>query len=103
MYAIALARRRAERGARAADGGDRRRHARWSPAEVPALAGYLEDGVTAQAGAARRPGGLRAAIEDLLDSPAERERLAAAASPARSEWTYAEYFAAVGELVCRSL
>ena len=49
------------------------------------------------------PVAMRAAIEGLLDSPAEREQLAAAAFARAGEWTYAEYFAAVGELVSDSL
>ena len=64
--------------------------------EVPALAGYLEDGVTARLAAPGDPMAMRAAIEELLDSPAERGRLAAAALARAREWTYAEYFAAVG-------
>ena len=71
--------------------------------EVPALAGYLEDGVTARLAPPGDPVAMRAAIEGLLDSPAERERLAAAAFARASEWTYAEYFAAVEELVSDSL
>ena len=71
--------------------------------EVPALAGYLEDGVTARLAPPGDPIAMRAAIEGLLDSPAERERLAAAAFARASEWTYAEYFAAVEELVSDSL
>lgn len=66
---------------------------------VPALAGYLEDGVTARVVPPRDPASMRRGIEALLDSPAEGERLAAAARERAREWTYAEYFAAVGRLI----
>jgi len=70
---------------------------------VPALAGYLEDGVTARLAAPGDAAAMRAAIEGLLASPAERERLAAAAVARAGEWTYAQYFAAVGQLVSDAL
>jgi len=72
-------------------------------ADVPALAGYLEDGVTARLVPAGDPTAMRAAINELLVSPTERERLATAARAAAGEWTYAEYFAAVGDLISESL
>jgi hypothetical protein len=71
--------------------------------DVPALTGYLEDGITARLAPPGDPGAMRAAIEELLASPAERERLAAAARNRAREWTYAEYFASVGALIDESL
>ena len=66
---------------------------------IPALAGYLEDGVTARLVPPHDPAAMRAGIEELLAAPAEGERLAAAARERAREWTYAEYFAAVGRLI----
>ena len=70
---------------------------------IPALAGYLEDGVTARLVPLHDPGAMRAGIEELLAAPAAAERLAAAARDRARDWTYAEYFAAVRELVGDSL
>jgi hypothetical protein len=67
--------------------------------DVPALTGYLEDGVTARLTPPGDPAALRAAIEELLASPGECERLAATALARAREWTYTEYFAAVSRLI----
>jgi glycosyltransferase involved in cell wall biosynthesis len=66
---------------------------------VATLEGYLEDGVTARTVAPGRPSALREAIEALLGSPDERRRLTDGARAAARQWTYREYFAAVGALI----
>ena len=71
--------------------------------DVEALATYAEHGVTARLVPPGDPAALREAVDGLLDSPQERERLAAAAIERARQWTYGEYFAAVEELIDDSL
>ena len=66
---------------------------------VAALEDYVEWGVSALAAAPGDPDALRAAIDCLIENPAERQRLAAAALARARDWTYAEYFAAVRALI----
>jgi glycosyltransferase involved in cell wall biosynthesis len=71
--------------------------------DVEALAGYAANRVTARLVPPGDPEALRDAVDGLLEAPRERERLTAAATERAREWTYREYFTAVGELIDDSL
>lgn len=66
---------------------------------VPALDGYVEEGVSALVVLPHDPDALGAAVERLIEVPAERERLAAAAIERARGWTYGEYFSAIGAFI----
>lgn len=66
---------------------------------VGPIESYVEDGVSAILVDAGNPDALAAAIERLLGSPEERERLSAAALERARTWTYDDYFAAIREMV----
>jgi len=70
---------------------------------IAPLAGYVSDGVSAVLVEPGDPDALAAAVERLLSSPDERERLVAGARERARRWTYREYFDAVGELLHESL
>jgi glycosyltransferase involved in cell wall biosynthesis len=59
------------------------------------LEGYVEDGRTAVLVAPGDPDALRAAIDRLLASPADRDRLARSAFERAAAWTWEDYLSAI--------
>jgi hypothetical protein len=70
---------------------------------VATLEGYVEDGVNAVLVPPGDPERLATAIERLLASPSERQRLAEAARERARRRTYVEYFEEIGALLRESL
>ncbi len=70
--------------------------------ESPGLDGYLIGGETALLVEPANPAALAAAIQRLIDDSELAARVREAAHRRAAEWTYNEYFEAIGEL-CRGL